>query len=146
MTEKKILVVCSSNSIRSQIAEGFFKHFCNNSIEVMSAGIQASYVHPLAIAVMQEKAIDLSQQTSTDIRDLLNIHFDYVITVCENAKKLCPQFSNNTVTEHWDIRDPSAVSGDNEAIMRSFREVRDDIEKRVLTFLYQNNLIAKSES
>ncbi|MFC1556887.1 arsenate reductase ArsC [candidate division KSB1 bacterium] len=135
----KILVVCTGNSIRSQIAEGFFRYYCDDSFDVQSCGIQSTYVHPLAIATMKEKSIDLSQSLSTDIRDYLDQHFDYIITLSDIAKKLIQDLNQNSSRlEHWDVPDPTSFNGDADTITEKFREIRDIIEKKVIQFLKKN--------
>ena len=132
----KILVVCTGNSIRSQIAEGFFRYYCDDSCDVQSCGIQGTYVHPLAIATMKEKSIDLSQSLSTDIRDYLDQRFDYLITLSDIAKKLVQNLNQNSSRlEHWDVHDPTSFNGDADTLTEKFREIRDIIEKNVIQFL-----------
>ncbi len=136
----RILVMCSGNSIRSQIAEGYFSHFGKGIIEVKSAGIHATYVHPLAIQVMQEKLIDISQHISTDFRDIVEQEFDYVITLSEGAMKHCKAFPSRFGNAHWDVIDPTSENGSIKDIMKSFRKVRDSIEERVLEFITKNEI------
>ncbi|MFC1555581.1 arsenate reductase ArsC [candidate division KSB1 bacterium] len=140
MASKNILVLCTSNSIRSQIAEAFFRKYGSDKINVLSGGIMPSYVHPLAIAMMNELSIDISQQTSKDLREFLDCHFDYVITLSETVKEHCPKFPNNTIYLHWDIPDPTAFRGGDKDMLNTFREVRSTIEENVQNFLNDNGL------
>lgn len=92
MTQKKILVLCTGNSCRSQIAEGYLRHFANGKAEIYSAGIETHGVNPRAVATMKEDGLDISKHTSNNIDEYKNIDFDFVITVCDKAKERCPFF------------------------------------------------------
>src|SRR3954468_19407202 len=104
---KKVLVLCTGNSCRSQIAEGYLRHFGGNNIEVYSAGVETHGVNPLAIATMQEDGIDISHQTSNNVEEYRNIGFDYLITVCDNARERCPVFPAEARKFHHNFPDPS---------------------------------------
>ncbi|MDE3255313.1 MAG: arsenate reductase ArsC [Bacteroidota bacterium] len=121
---KHILVLCTGNSCRSQIAEAYLKHFCSTDAIVYSAGVETHGVNPRAIAIMQEDGIDISNHTSNNISEYYSIPFDYVITVCDNAKERCPYFPTTAVKLHYNFPDPAKASGTEEAIMESFRSVR----------------------
>jgi arsenate reductase len=121
---KHILVLCTGNSCRSQIAEAYLKHFCSTDAIVYSAGVETHGVNPRAIAIMQEDGIDISNHTSNNISEYFSIPFDYVITVCDNAKERCPYFPTTAVKLHYNFPDPAKASGTEEAIMESFRSVR----------------------
>ncbi len=133
---KRILVLCTGNSCRSQMAEGYLRHFANDKAEIYSAGIEAHGVNPKAIAVMKEDGIDISNHTSNSIDEYRNIAFDYVITVCDNAKERCPFFPSNAKKFHHNFPDPAKARGSEEEIMQQFREVRNMIK------MYSKNFIA----
>jgi arsenate reductase len=132
--KKKVLILCTGNSCRSQMAEGFFKKYKKGWI-VKSAGILPVGLNPLTVKVMAEKGIDISDQYSKDVKNFLNERFDYVITVCSNAREVCPVFPGKYESIHWDIEDPTSVPGTMEKKLNKFREVRDTIEKNILDFL-----------
>jgi arsenate reductase len=131
---KKILIICTSNSCRSQMAEGFFKHY-RKGWEIYSAGISPKGLNPLAVEVMLEKSIDISKQTSDKIEKYLNEKFDFVITVCDKAKESCPLFPNTNETLHWSLPDPGETVGTIEERINKFREVRNQIEEKIIEFL-----------
>jgi len=128
MIKKKILVLCTGNSCRSQIAEGYLRHFANNKAEVYSAGIEKHGVNPRAIATMQEDCIDISTHTSNNIDEYYNIDFDFVITVCDNAKESCPIFPTKAKRLHHNFPDPAKATGSPDEIANEFRKVRDLIK------------------
>ena len=131
----RILVLCTGNSCRSQMAEGFLKSF-NPSFEVFSAGTKPSdKVHPRAIQVMNEIGIDISVHKPKLVDDFLNDSFDYLITVCDDAKENCPLFTGNVRHRiHIGFRDPADATGTEEEIMNVFREVRDQIMREMTGF------------
>ena len=126
---KKILVLCTGNSCRSQIAEGFLNHFGNGKAEVHSAGIEAHGVNPKAIQVMKEIGIDISHHTSKTIEKYLAQNFDFVITVCDNAKENCPYFPGNAKKLHRNFPDPAKAKGTEDEILNEFRKTRDLIKE-----------------
>jgi arsenate reductase (thioredoxin) len=126
---KKILVLCTGNSCRSQMAEGYLKHFAGDKAEVWSAGVETHGVNPRAVAIMKEDGIDISRQTSNNINEYRDIDFDYVITVCDNAKERCPWFPSKAEKFHYNFPDPAKATGSEEEIMGKFREVRDMIKE-----------------
>ena len=126
---KKILVLCTGNSCRSQIAEGYLRHFAGNNAEIYSAGVETHGVNPRAIKVMKEDGIDISNQTSNNINEYRNIDFDIVITVCDNAKERCPFFPSNAEKFHHNFPDPAKAIGSEEEIMEEFRKVREMIKE-----------------
>lgn len=136
--KKKILVLCTGNSCRSQIAEGYLRHFGGNRAEVYSAGTQTHGVNPKAIAVMMEDGIDISMYTSNNVDEYSSINFDYVITVCDNAKEQCPFFPGNALKFHHNFPDPAKATGTDEEVMKQFREVRDMIKEFSATFINQH--------
>lgn len=125
---KKILILCTGNSCRSQIAEGYLRHFAQDKAEVYSAGIETHGVNPRAIAVMAEDGIDLSGRTSNHVDEYADIAFDFVITVCDNAKENCPFFPSKAQKFHHNFPDPAKATGTESDIMDAFREVRHQIK------------------
>ena len=131
---KKILVLCTGNSCRSQMAEGYLRHFLKGKAEVCSAGIEAHGVNPRAIAVMQEDGIDISRHTSDTIDAFKGIDFDHVITVCDNAQERCPIFPSTAKKLHYNFPDPAKATGTEAEIMQKFREVRQMIKQYAAEF------------
>ena len=129
----KVLFLCTGNSCRSQIAEGWARHLKGDVIEPYSAGIHPIGVNPRAIKVMAEAGVDISGQTSKHIDELPGIDFDYVITLCDNARGHCPVFSGKAKVIHKPFDDPYFASGSEEQILTTFRKVRDDIRTFVET-------------
>ena len=136
--KKKIIIICTGNSIRSQIAEGFFKKYKDNW-EVKSAGTNPKGLNILAVYVMSEKGIDISDQKSKNINQYIDSKFDYVITVCDNAKENCPYFPGGATYLHWSFPDPDIFTGNEEDRINEFRKVRDAIENKILNFLKEEN-------
>ncbi len=135
---KKILVLCTGNSCRSQIAEGYLRHFAKEKAEVYSAGIETHGVNPRAIATMQEDGIDISGHTSNNVNEYMDIDFDYVITVCDNAQENCPYFPGFSKKFHYNFPDPAKASGSEEEIMEVFGNVRDQIKTYCRNFVVEN--------
>jgi arsenate reductase len=135
---KHILVLCTGNSCRSQIAEGYIKYFAKDKVEVYSAGIETHGVNPKAIAVMKEDGIDISGNTSNNVDEYRNIDFDYVITVCDNAGEQCPVFPSTAKQFHYNFPDPAKAIGTEDEIMQQFRKVRDEIKNYSKTFISEN--------
>lgn len=132
---KKILVLCTGNSCRSQIAHGYLNNFAKNELEVYSAGIETHGVNPKAIAVMREDGIDISGHTSNNISEYADIEFDFVITVCDHAKERCPYFPAKVKTFHFNFPDPAKATGSPEEIMNEFRRVRAMIREYISDFI-----------
>ncbi|MFD0861124.1 arsenate reductase ArsC [Sungkyunkwania multivorans] len=133
---KNILVLCTGNSCRSQIAHGYLNHFARSKANVYSAGIETHGVNPKAIAIMQEDGIDISQHTSNHVDEYLGVDFDYIITVCDHAKENCPYIpSEKAVRLHHDFTDPSKVSGSDERIHDAFESARDEIKAYCKNFV-----------
>jgi len=132
--KKKVLFLCTGNSCRSQIAEGYLKHLAGEKFDVYSAGLEPSQVNPNAIRVMKEENIDISFHTSDDINKFINEDFDYIVTVCDNAKENCPYFPGDAIRIHWSFEDPADATGSEEEVLAVFREVRDQIKKRIIDF------------
>ncbi len=135
---KKILVLCTGNSCRSQIAEGYLRHFANGNAEVYSAGVETHGVNPKAIAIMQEDSIDISNHTSNNIDEYYDIDFDFVITVCDNAKESCPFFPTKAKKFHHNFSDPAKAKGTDEEINEQFRQVRQQIKEFCEQFITDN--------
>ncbi|MDZ7266683.1 MAG: arsenate reductase ArsC [candidate division KSB1 bacterium] len=133
--KQRVIFVCTHNSARSQMAEGLLRHLAGDRYEVYSAGTVATKVNPLAIKAMAEKGIDISHHTSDHIDKYMGIAFDYVITVCDNAKETCPYFPTNKTRWHWSFEDPAAATGTEEERLARFREIRDQIEQRLQILL-----------
>jgi arsenate reductase len=121
---KNILVLCTGNSCRSQIAEGFLRHYAGEKANIYSAGVETHGVNPRAISIMNEVGIDLSNHTSNHVDEYIDINFDFVITVCDNAKERCPYFPTNAEKFHYNFPDPAKASGTEEEIVNEFRRVR----------------------
>lgn len=126
--KKNILILCTGNSCRSQIAEGYLRYFAQNKANIYSAGVETHGVNPKAIAIMKEDGIDISEHTSNNIDEYRDIPFDFVITVCDNAKERCPFFPSNAVKLHYNFPDPAKAIGSEEEIMQQFRNVREEIK------------------
>jgi arsenate reductase (thioredoxin) len=126
--KKKILVLCTGNSARSQMAEGLLKHITQDKYDVFSAGTKPSIVRPEAIEVMKEIGIDISRNRSKSVDEFMDKNIDYVLTVCDNAKETCPYFPAITKVIHHSFEDPPAIGeADDETTLRVFRKVRDEI-------------------
>lgn len=136
MTHKtRVLILCTGNSARSQMAEGLLGHMGGNHFEVSSAGVSPSSVRPEAIDVMREVGIDISNHRSKSVDEFVEKEFEYVITVCDNANEQCPVFPGTTQRIHWSFEDPAAVNGDQEKTLAVFRRVRDEIGARLQEFI-----------
>lgn len=135
---KKILVLCTGNSCRSQIAEGYLRSFTRNTAIVYSAGVETHGVNPKAIATMAEDGIDISGHTSNNIDEYTDIDFDFVITVCDNAKERCPYFPTNAKKFHHNFPDPAKVIGSEEEVNEAFRAVREMIKEYCEDFVMTN--------
>ena len=133
--KQRVLILCTGNSARSQMAEGLLRMLAGDHFEVFSAGSKPSIVNPLAIAAMDERGIDIRAQRSKHLNEYLDQPFDYVITVCDNAAETCPLFPGAARRIHWSFPDPAAVQGTEAERLASFRQVRDDIETQVKNWL-----------
>jgi arsenate reductase len=125
---KNVLVLCTGNSCRSQIAHGYLKYYYGDNANVYSAGVETHGVNPKAIAIMKEDGIDISQHTSNNVLEYKDIDFDYVITVCDHAKEVCPYFPSNAEKFHQNFPDPSKLNGTEEEIHAEFVRVREMIK------------------
>jgi len=134
-SRKRVLILCTGNSARSQMAEGLLGHLAGDRCEVASAGVSPTQVRPEAITVMREIGIDISQHRSKSVDEFSGQEFDYVITVCDNANEQCPIFPGKTERIHWSFDDPAAAEGDEQARLAVFRRVRDEILDRLQIFV-----------
>ncbi|HEY7388502.1 MAG TPA: arsenate reductase ArsC [Bryobacteraceae bacterium] len=125
--KKRVLILCTGNSARSQMAEGLLRHAAGDRFEVFSAGTKPSHVRREAIAAMGELDIDISGHRSKGVDEFTGQHFDYVLTVCDNAKESCPTFPGRTIRLHYSIDDPADVRGTDEERLAAFRRVRDEL-------------------
>ena len=132
--KKSVLFLCTGNSCRSQMAEGMLRHFHGDRFNVQSAGTNPSEINPYAIRAMQELGIDISRQHSKSVTDFKDQSYDFVVTVCDNAKETCPLFLGDVKRIHWSFVDPADADGDNEAVMGIFRKVRDQIRAKIDSF------------
>jgi len=129
LNKKRILILCTGNSARSQMAEGLLKHIREGEFEIFSAGTKPTLVRPEAIHVLKEINIDISNNRSKSIDEFANQEIEYVLTVCDNAKENCPYFPAKTKLIHRSFADPAQVEGDEEIRLAAFRKVRDQIQK-----------------
>jgi arsenate reductase len=133
--KKNILFICTGNSCRSQMAEGFLRHFGSDRFDVASAGTHPAGLNPDAVAAMREVGIDISHHRSKGIGEVTGRPFDHVMTVCDRAKESCPIFPDATCWDHWPFDDPATAKGSPEERKAVFRRVRDEIAARVQRFL-----------
>lgn len=133
--KQRVLILCTANSARSQMAEGLLRALAGDEFEVFSAGAKPSTVNPLAIEVMEERGIDIRGQRSKHLNAFLSQPFDYVITVCDTAAESCPVFPGPAQRIHWSIPDPAAVSDDAAVRLAAFRAARDLLERRLIAWL-----------
>lgn len=127
----QVLILCTANSARSQMAEGLLRSIANDKIDVYSAGAKPSSVNPFAIQAMQKRGIDITNHTSDSIEKYLSQSFDYIITVCDHAAESCPIFPGKAHRIHWGFPDPAAVEGNQDDILASFIKVRDGLEEKL---------------
>lgn len=127
---ERVLILCTGNSARSQMAEGWLRQLAGDRFDVFSAGTRPTVVNPLAIQVMSEVGVDISGQRSKSVNEFLEQPFDAVITVCDQAAEACPIFPGPARRIHWSFPDPAAATGDEAARLAAFRRVRDDLGDR----------------
>ncbi|MCI0586498.1 MAG: arsenate reductase ArsC [Planctomycetes bacterium] len=132
---KSVLFLCTGNSCRSQMGEGWLRRLGGDRFEGASAGTEPSVVNPMAIEVMEEAGVDLSGHRSKHLREFSGRHFDFVVTVCDRAKESCPIFPGAPTLLHWSIPDPAAFTGTEKERLRVFRDARDEIRDRIRQFL-----------
>ena len=130
----RVLILCTANSARSQMAEGLLRSIAGDRLTVFSAGANPSRVNPFAIEAMAEYGIDIGHHTSDNLSQYVDQPFDYVITVCDNAAETCPVFPGRAERIHWSFPDPAAVEGSHEDILASFVKVRDGLEEKLREF------------
>ncbi|UOE51509.1 arsenate reductase ArsC [Mucilaginibacter sp. SMC90] len=135
---KNVLVLCTGNSCRSQIAEGYLKYFAGSKATIYSAGIEIHGVNPKAIKIMAEDGIDISNHTSNHVDEYAGINFDYVITVCDNANEACPYFPGDVTRFHHNFPDPAKARGTEDEVMDSFRQARQQIKLYMQQFVEQH--------
>jgi arsenate reductase len=135
VTKHRVLIVCTGNSARSQIAEGLIRHEAGERFDVFSAGTQPTQVRKEAVQVMRELEIDISAHRSKPLTEFAGQEFDFVITVCDKAREECPVFSGAPERLHWPFEDPAAFTEIGEARLHAFRKLRDKIHARVMVFL-----------
>jgi arsenate reductase len=134
MVKKKVLILCTGNSARSQMAEGLLRHDAGERFEVASAGTKPGHVRPEAIGVMKEIGLDISAHRSKSVDEFAGQSFDYVLTVCDNAKESCPVYPGHTNRIHHSFEDPAAVQGSEEERLAAFRRVRDQLRRYLRRF------------
>lgn len=135
---KKILVLCTGNSCRSQMMEGYLRHFGNEWLDVYSAGIETHGLNPGAVAIMQEDGISITHHTSNHILEYKHIDFDFILTVCDHAHENCPWFPGNAIRLHHNFFDPSKVKGTTEEIHAAFEKARNEIRAYANQFCIEN--------
>ncbi len=135
MTQQRVLILCTGNSARSQMAEGLLRALGGDQVVVASAGSRPSTVHPLAIRAMDECGINLRGQHSKHLEIFIGQSFDHVITVCDQAAQACPAFPGPARRWHWSLPDPAAATGSEEAQLQAFRNVREELAGRLRAFL-----------
>ena len=133
--KQRVLILCTGNSARSQMAEGLLRNLAGDRFEVFSAGINPTQIRSEAIAVMRDIGIDISAQHSKSIDEFSGQQFDYIITVCDNANENCPMFPGNAQRIHWSIDDPAALDGDRDARLAEFRRARNELQRRLRELL-----------
>lgn len=135
---KKVLVLCTGNSCRSQMAEAYLRHFAGSLAEIYSAGVETHGVSPRAVAVMKEDGIDILAHSSNHVDEYRNIDFDVVITVCDHAKERCPYLPSTAIKYHQNFPDPAKATGTEAGIMNEFRKVRELIKAYCEEFVKQH--------
>lgn len=131
----KVLFLCTGNSCRSQMAEGLLRYKAGDCFEVASAGTNPHAIHPLAVKVIEEIGVDISGYRSKSVKEFLNQEFDYIITVCNRAKEICPVFPGRVKRIHWDLEDPAQAEGNEEEKLKIFRRTREELISRIEDFI-----------
>jgi arsenate reductase (thioredoxin) len=132
--KQRVLILCTGNSARSQMAEALLRHDAGDRFTVESAGTKPSILRPEAITVMKEVGIDISSHRSKHVDEFAGQNFDYVLTVCDNAKESCPLFFGKAARLHHSFNDPAAVEGSEEKRLGAFRKIRDELRAYLKTF------------
>ncbi len=141
MGKTRVLFLCTGNSCRSQMAEAFLRKYAGDQFEVYSGGLEPKPIHPLTLRVMEEAGIDMSGQYSKPLAQFMGrVHFGYLITVCSDAEDMCPVFPGMGVRLHWPFEDPAAFQGPEEEKLARFRQARDGIENKVLSWLAEQKI------
>lgn len=135
----RVLFVCTHNAARSQMAEALLRHLGGSRFEAYSAGTMVTRVHPLAMVVMAERGIDLRGARSKSVTEFAGQPFDYVITVCDQAREACPVFPGATVMRHWSLEDPSTVEGSDAERKTAFERTAVDLEHRLQAFIEETS-------
>ncbi len=135
MDKRRILILCTGNSARSQMAEALFRHEAGDQFDIYSAGTKPGVVRPEAIVAMREIGVDISGHRSKSVDEFAGQEFESVITVCDNARESCPVFPGKTQRLHWPFEDPAAVEGSEQQRLDAFRKVRDQIHGRIMVYL-----------
>jgi arsenate reductase len=135
VNKQRVLFLCTHNSARSQMAEGFLRAMAGDRFEAQSAGTERTIVHPMAIRAMRERGIDISGHTSKEYDGLMTEPWDYLITVCDDANERCPVAPGSAKRFHWSFEDPSRATGGEDARLMAFRRIRDAIEARLVEWL-----------
>ncbi len=143
MDRKNILVLCTGNSCRSQIAEGYLKFFAGDTANVYSAGVETHGVNPKAIATMAQDGIDISNHTSNNVNEYAEVSFDYIITVCDNARERCPYFPSQAQRFHYNFPDPAKATGTEDEVQAEFARVRALIREYCFTFVENLSAVTK---
>ncbi len=137
----RVLFLCTGNSARSQMAEGFLRHYAADKFEAFSAGLEPKGIHPLTVQVMREIGLDLTGQYSKSVADYVGrMHFGYVVTLCSDAEERCPNFPGLSERLHWPFEDPADSAGSEEASLAKFRQVRDQIDHQIRAWLETQGL------
>lgn len=139
MDKERVLILCTGNSARSQMAEGILRHIAGDRFEVESAGTAPSHVRPEAIEALSEIGIDISSHRSKSVDEFSSQPFDHIITVCDNAKESCPVFPGRANRIHWSFEDPAAVNGTETEQLDAFRRIRDEIRDSLRRFVMDTN-------
>jgi len=142
-TPRRVLFLCTGNSCRSQMAEGWLRHFAGERADVFSAGTKPAGLNPMATAVMREAGVDISRHTSKHVDSLIDQDFLFVITVCDSAREACPVFPGALYQLHWSFEDPAATAGTDEDRLTVFRRVRDEIKERVREFAAREGFVPR---
>ena len=137
MPNPHVLFLCTGNSCRSQMAEGWLRHLAGDRYNVFSAGVKPAGLNPDAVRVMKEVGIDISGHRSKNVAEFLEREFSYVVTVCDSAKESCPLFPGTLRSLHWSLEDPASATGTQEARLKIFRRVRDEIKQHVLKLIQE---------
>jgi len=135
MSKLKVLVLCTGNSCRSQILHGYLRFFGADKLEVYSAGVEVHGLNPIAVGIMAEDGVNIMQYTSNHIDEYRDISFDFVITVCDNARETCPWFPSDAKLIHHSFNDPAAAKGSVKEILAEFRKVREEIKSFAQQFV-----------